>query len=164
MIAYLLLAIRDRWPRDQRHETIWIQQDNARTHILANDPEFQLAVANTGLDIRLMNQSPNSPDMNVLDLVFFASLQSLTYTTISNNMNELIANVKHEYESYDPRSLRNVFLTLQGCMIEVMKAGGGNKYKVPHMNKERLDTLVILPKSLNCERELYQSVMESLDA
>jgi hypothetical protein len=31
-----------------------------------------------------------------------------------------------------------VFLTLQGCFIEVMKLGGGNDYKIPHMNKERL--------------------------
>jgi hypothetical protein len=49
-------------------------------------------------------------------------------------------------------------------MIEVIKAGGGNKYKIPHMNKDGLDALGILPKSLNCDRELYQSVMESLDA
>jgi hypothetical protein len=112
MISYLLLAIRDRWPWDQRHQTIWTQQDNARTHIPVNDAEFARAVAHTRLDIRLMNQPPNSPDMNVLDLGLFASLQSLTYTTISNNMNDLIANVKNEYANYDPRSLRNVFLTL----------------------------------------------------
>jgi hypothetical protein len=49
-------------------------------------------------------------------------------------------------------------------MIEVIKAGGGNKYKIPHMNKDGLDALGTLPKSLNCDRELYQSVMESLDA
>jgi hypothetical protein len=79
-------------------------------------------------------------------------------------MNDLIANVKNEYANYDPRSLRNVFLTLQGCMIEVIKAGGENKYKIPHMNKDGLDALGILPKSLNYVRELYQSVMESLDA
>lgn len=163
LIAKVLPAIKARWPRDQRHKTIWIQQDNARTHIPVNDEEFALAVAQTGLDIRLINQPPNSPDMNVLDLGFFASLQSLTYTRISNNMNDLIANVQNEYENYEDKSLRNVFLTLQGCMLEVMMAGGGNKYKIPHMNKDRLEALGILPKSLTCDRQLYESVMESLD-
>jgi len=47
-------------------------------------------------------------------------------------------------------------------LIEVMKAGGGNKYKIPHMNKERLEALGLLPRSLNCDRQLYESVMESL--
>jgi len=55
MITKLLPAIRDRWPRDQCRQTIWIQQDNARTHISVNDEEFARAVAHLGLDIRLTN-------------------------------------------------------------------------------------------------------------
>lgn len=100
--------------------------------------------------------------MNVLDLGFFASLQSKTDTTTSRNLDELIANVENEFRNYDVNDLRNVFLTLQGCLIEVMKAGGENKYKIPHMNKERLEALGLLPRSLNCDRQLYESVMESL--
>jgi hypothetical protein len=100
--------------------------------------------------------------MNVLDLGFFASLQSKTDTTTSRNLDELIANVENEFQNYDVNDLRNVFLTLQGCLIEVMKAGGGNKYRIPHMNKERLEALGVLPRSLNCDRHLYESVMESL--
>lgn len=109
-----------------------------------------------------MNQPANSPDMNVLDLGFFASLQSLAYTTTSTNMDELIANVEKEYWEYDSSNLRNVFLTLQGCLIEIMKAGGGNKYKISHMNKERLEAMGILPKCINCDLQLIESVKESL--
>jgi hypothetical protein len=69
-------------------------------------------------------------------------------------MDDLIANVENEFQNYDPHDLRNVFLTLQGYLIEVMKAGGGNKYKIPHMNKERLEALGLLPRSLNCDRQL----------
>ena len=101
--------------------------------------------------------------MNCLDLGFFASLQSNTHATASRNLDELIANVENEFRNYyDVNDLRNVFLTLQGCLIEVMKAGGGNRYKIPHMNKERLEALGLLPRSLNCDRQLYESVMESL--
>ena len=74
MISKVILAIRRVWPREDAGKTIWIQQDNARTHVAPNDPVFLEAVAQTGLNIRIMNQPPNSPNMNVLDLGFFASL------------------------------------------------------------------------------------------
>jgi len=74
MIDKLIPAIQARWPREARHDTIWIQQDNAPSHVPVDDVVFVAAVARTGLDIRLMNQPPNSHDMNYLDLGFFASL------------------------------------------------------------------------------------------
>jgi hypothetical protein len=92
-----------------------------------NDEEFRTAVAHTGLDIRLINQPVNSPDLNVLDLGFFNSLQSLTYDTISRNLDDLIVNVENEFANYDPDTLNRVFLTLKGCLIEAMKDGGGNR-------------------------------------
>jgi len=164
MITKLLPAIKASWPREDAHEAIWIQQDNAPSHVPVDDAVFAAAVARTGLDIRLMNQPPNSPDMNCLDLGFFASLQSLTNRTTSRNMDELIQNVYIEYQNYNPILLNRVFLTLQTCMIQVMKDNGGNRYKIPHMNKDRLEALGMLPKSLNCDRQLYESVMESLNA
>jgi hypothetical protein len=163
LISKVLEAIRIRWPREDAGRMIYIQQDNARTHVPVDDEDFKIAAARTVFDIHLINQPPNSPDMNVLDLGFFASLQSKTDKTNSRNLDELIANVENEFRNYDVNDLRNVFLTLQGCLIEVMKAGGGNKYKIPHMNKERLEALGLLPRSLNCDRQLYESVMESLD-
>jgi hypothetical protein len=74
LIAKVLPAIKASWPASEAHKTIWIQQENARTHVPHDDPEFAIAGAETGLNIRLMNQPPNSPDMNCLDLGFFASL------------------------------------------------------------------------------------------
>jgi hypothetical protein len=56
---------------NDRHRTIWIQQDNATSHVPPNDVDFQVAVAQTSLDIKIMYQPSNSPDMNVLDLCFF---------------------------------------------------------------------------------------------
>jgi hypothetical protein len=162
MIAKVLPAIVERWPREDVGKTIWIQQDNAPSHVPIYDEQFAAAVAQTGLDIRLINQPSNSPDMNVLDLGVFASLQSLENGRTSRNMDELIENVQKEFDEYDPSTLNRVFLTLQGCLIEVMKDGGGNKYKIPHMCKDRLEALGMLPKSLNVDRQLYENVMESL--
>jgi hypothetical protein len=100
--------------------------------------------------------------MNVLDLGFFASLQSSAFGEISRNMDELIENVQTKFDEYDPSTLNRVFLTLQSCLIEVMKDGGGNRYKIPHINKDRLEALGVLPKSLSVDRELYEKVMKSL--
>jgi len=162
MIGKVLKAIVERWPREYAGKTIWIQQDNAPSHLPVDDEEFAAVVAQTGLDIRLVNQPANSPDLNVLDLGFFASLQSLTNERISRNLDELIENVQKEFDNYDPAALNRVFLTLQGCMIEVMKDGGGNRYKIPHLSKDRLDALDMLPNSLSCDRQLYEDVIASL--
>jgi hypothetical protein len=78
-------------------------------------------------------------------------------------MDELIQNVIKEYENYNPIVLNRVFLTLQGCMIEVMKDGGGNRYKIPHMSKERLEALVMLPEVLSCDSQLVQRAFELLN-
>jgi hypothetical protein len=99
LITKVLPAIVAKWPREARGETIWIQQDNTRTHIDPNDEAFCHAVHQTRLDIRIFNQPANSPDLNVLDLGFFASLQSKTYLMSSTNMDELIQNVQRERES-----------------------------------------------------------------
>ena len=112
LISKVLPAIKEKWPREDAHRTIWIQQDNARTHVPPNDEQFVAALLQTGLDIRLMNQPPNSPDMNCLDLGFFASLQSLTDETHCRNMDDIIANVLKKFDEYDSTLLRRVFLTL----------------------------------------------------
>jgi hypothetical protein len=112
LISKLLHAIVAKWPRQNRNRTIWIQRDNVRTHVPVDDEHFVVAATQIGLDIRLMNQPPNSPDVNCLDLGFFVSLQSLTYDTKCRNMDDLIANVLKKFDEYDSTLIRRVFLTL----------------------------------------------------
>lgn len=73
LIEKLLPDIKAKWPVEDRHNTIWIQQDNCRTHIPIDDPEFCATAQADGWDIRLMCQPANSSDCNVLDLGFFCS-------------------------------------------------------------------------------------------
>jgi len=70
-IDKVLPAIKEKWPREYAHETIYIQQDNAPCHVPLDDEEFCRATCDGGFDIRLTFQPPNSPDLNVLDLGFF---------------------------------------------------------------------------------------------
>jgi hypothetical protein len=75
----------------------------------ANDEDFAIAVAHSGLDIKLTNQPMNSLDLNVLDLEFFASLQSKINDTVSITLDDLITNVEKEFANYDPGTLNRVF-------------------------------------------------------
>ena len=164
LITKVIPAIRRVWPREDAGKTIWIQQDNARTHVAPNDPVFLEAVAKNGLDIRIMNQPPNSPDMNVLDLGFFASLQAKTYLKNARTIDDIVQNTLKEYEDYDTELVDKVFFTLQGCFIEVMKDGGGNGYKIPHLSKDHLERFSMLPRSLNCDMDLYLSALQLLNS
>jgi hypothetical protein len=112
MINKVLDAIVRRRPQELRGQTIYIQQDNAPSHVPVNNEKFKTAVAHTGLDIQLINQPVNSPYLNVLGLGFFNSLQSQTYDRISRNLDDLIVNVENEFPNYDADTLNRVFLTL----------------------------------------------------
>jgi len=70
LIEKVIPAIKAKWPREDLNHPIFIQQDNARTHIQPVDEEFCRVATQNGFDIRLTSQPPNSPDLNVLDLVF----------------------------------------------------------------------------------------------
>ncbi|MCP4504234.1 MAG: hypothetical protein GY822_30295 [Deltaproteobacteria bacterium] len=88
LIGKVLPAIVEKWPESMRYHPLQIQQDNARPHIAANDKDWVDAVAATGMDVQLVNQPPNSPDLNVLDLGLFSAIQARQYKKIpSASMN-----------------------------------------------------------------------------
>ena len=81
LISYVLPTIIDKFPSmyvfgEGRREVI-IQQDGAGSHIRENDAEFKEACEELGVSVCLMTQPAQSPDLNINDLAFFASLASL---------------------------------------------------------------------------------------
>ncbi|XP_031112047.1 uncharacterized protein LOC116016020 [Ipomoea triloba] len=161
LIDYVLPAIRAKCPPSSS-KTIYIQQDNARPHISMNDVEFLEAAKKDGFDIHLTCQPPNSPDMNVLDLGFFRALQSLQHQEAPRNVDELVVATHKAFNEISVESLSNVFLTLQLCMVEVMKKYGGNNYKLPHINKQRLAREGLLPTTISCDPEVLVEAISSL--
>ncbi|KAJ0043477.1 hypothetical protein Pint_17966 [Pistacia integerrima] len=123
-----------------------MQQDNAKPHISLDDEYFQSNATKDSFDIRLICQPLNSPDMNVLDLGFFNAIQGLQYQKAPNFVDVLIEAVQKSFDEYPPTKLNHTFLTLQSCMISILKAGGSNKYKAPHMKKHRLEGQNCLPR------------------
>ncbi|KAM3283351.1 hypothetical protein P3S67_026996 [Capsicum chacoense] len=154
LIEKVLPAIRAKWPASDSNNPIFLQQDNARPHIGNNDLEFIEAARQDGFDIRLCFQPSNSPDLNVLDLGFFRAIQSLQYQKAPKNVDELVEAVERSFDEMKAKQLNHVFLTLQSCMIEVMKDSGGNNYKVPHLNKNGLEREENLPLQLHCDIDI----------
>jgi fructose 1,6-bisphosphatase len=70
LVKYVLPAIKNKWPLSDRWSTIYIQQDNAKTHVTCDDPVVVVKAAKGNWDISMVFQPPNSPDMNILDLGF----------------------------------------------------------------------------------------------
>ncbi|XP_057540736.1 uncharacterized protein LOC130818589 [Amaranthus tricolor] len=141
---------------------IWIQQDNAKPHILINDHAFNEEAKKDGFNIRLVCQPASSPDMNILDLGLFSALQSIQFKSFSKDLNDLIKAVNDAYDTFEPKLLNYTWIQYQLCMIEVLKAKGGNNYKNPHIGKKRLDRLGMLPRQLEIPQELIDAARQFL--
>jgi hypothetical protein len=93
LVKKIIPAIREKWPPEDVHSPIYIQQDNAPSHVNPDDIIFCEAAKKDGFDIRLMLQPANSPDLNICDLGFFNSIQSIQYKTSSKSTEELVSAV-----------------------------------------------------------------------
>ncbi|KAK9727222.1 hypothetical protein RND81_05G266600 [Saponaria officinalis] len=161
LINKIIPAIKAKWPANAC-KTIYIQQDNATPHISNKDPDFRVAADSDGFNIKLMFQPPNSPDLNINDLGFFRSIQSLQNEEPANNTEELVAAVEKVYEMHLPSKLNDNFLTLQSVMIEILKCKGHNNFKIPHMRKGVLQREGRLPKDLTVEENLVNECLTYL--
>ena len=76
------------------NKTIFIQQDNAPSHLKVDDPIFCEAAKQEGFDIRLICQPPNSLDFNILDLGFFRAIQAIQYKKDAKTIKDLVSTVQ----------------------------------------------------------------------
>ncbi|GJN24769.1 hypothetical protein PR202_gb12531 [Eleusine coracana subsp. coracana] len=90
MIENVLLAIKAKWHREDMDKPIYIVQDNAPSHVHVDDPAFCEAAQQGGWDIRLKCQPSNSPDLNILDLGFFRTIQAIQYKKSAKKVEELV--------------------------------------------------------------------------
>jgi hypothetical protein len=165
LIDNVLPAIRSKWPRNwagKSGNTIKVQMDNAKTHSVDTKPDLLNEMEKDGFDIKIKFQPPNSPDMNVLDLGFFNSIQALQHQIPQRTMDDLIAATIKAFVDLENNKLNNIFLTLQQCMVETINKGGGIDYKVPHMGKSGLTMRGMLPETISCPDEVVMNGIECL--
>ncbi|XP_021770435.1 uncharacterized protein LOC110734578 [Chenopodium quinoa] len=137
-------AIISKWPESLAKNVV-IQWDNARPHQVPKDAEFMTTTTAHGFNIQFVYQPAQSPDFNVLDLGLFRSMQSLQYQSFPSNLDELVTKVMDSYGTFNPQVNKYIWLTLQKCMIKILKAEGGNK------NGKETDVMW----SLNPSKDLY---------
>ncbi|KAG3254306.1 hypothetical protein PI124_g1166 [Phytophthora idaei] len=101
-------AIREKWP-GRKSRTIKVQQDTAGSHVQDNNTALVNAGQEYGWDIQMVSQPPRSPDLNVLDLGFFHSIQSLQHPTPMFDTDGLIAAVETAFGSVSYRTLDKCF-------------------------------------------------------
>ena len=121
-ISGVLPAIRSKWPANGVRD-IWIQQDNARPHILTTDHAFNEAATQDGFNIRLVCQPASSSDMNILDLSLCNALQSIQFREFPRDLPTLINAVTDAYDTFNPKLLNYSWIQYQLCMLEVLKVG-----------------------------------------
>ncbi|XP_057803512.1 uncharacterized protein LOC131018825 [Salvia miltiorrhiza] len=127
-----------------------------------SDPNFRAAVTAHGFDIRIVQQPPNSSDTNVNDLGWFRAIQSIQTEHACYNCDDLVKAVEKSYAQLSPHTLNKVFLSLQSCMVEIMKQRGHNAYKIPHMGKDALMRENQLPRDLEVSIHLVEECITYL--
>ena len=127
------------------------------------NPDVSAAGKNEGWNIVLKCQPPNSPDLNVLDLGYFASIQSIQYQCSPANIDELIQCVEEAYWSQPTVTTEKIFLSYQMAMESIMEVNGSNNYKLQHMSKDKLlRSDGGLPQVLPCSEEAVNAALEML--
>ena len=76
------------------------------------DVEFHNEVETLDLNVQLVCQPPNSPDMNILDLGYFNDIQSLQHQAAPRNIDELVSAVHQSVDGLHWSKLNDIFLTL----------------------------------------------------
>ena len=144
LIEKVLPAIKEKWPRgswSRNNVIIRVQQDGALSHIAPADEEFVRALERMEMTYKLLlyTQPPNSPECNINDLGFFRALQSHYERSSPRDEKELIDCVLKAYDEYDLKKINLIYLSLMGVYNQIIDANGGNKFKLPHLGKQRLE-------------------------
>ncbi|KAH9111639.1 hypothetical protein AeMF1_013871 [Aphanomyces euteiches] len=135
------------------NKRVVLQHDNATPHGSITEAELD-AASTDGWKFVLRQQPPNSPDLNVLDLGFFASIQSLQYKSVSRSVDDVISSTLAAFDELSYEKLENVFLTFQAVMRLVLEHGGDNNFALPHLKKAALRRVGALMANVSCPGEL----------
>jgi enolase len=78
------------------------------------------------------------------------------------NVYDLVSVVVKSFEACPSEKSNHIFLSLQLCMLEIMKSRGSQNYKVQHMNKKTIEREGELLEQIKCDFALLQEVEDYL--
>ncbi|ETV96843.1 hypothetical protein H310_10130 [Aphanomyces invadans] len=147
VINKVIPVIKVSFPSASKH--VLLQHDNALPYGSITDAVLE-GVSTDGWSFKIRKQPPNSPDLNVLDLGFFASIQSLQYKKMSRTVDDVVRNTMEAYGELKYDKLEAVFLTFQAVMRMVLEHGGDNHFALPHLKKAALKRAGLLMSNVSC--------------
>ncbi|RHZ08023.1 hypothetical protein DYB31_006442, partial [Aphanomyces astaci] len=145
VITRVVPAIKAKFP--SVNKKVVLQHDNATPHGAITDA-ILACVSTDGWTFVVQRQPPNSPDLNVLDLGYFASIQSLQNKVVSHSIDDVIQST---LEAISSEKLENVFHTFQAVMRLV---NGSNHFPLPHLKKDAKRCAGTLSANLSCPASL----------
>ncbi|XP_057803452.1 uncharacterized protein LOC131018765 [Salvia miltiorrhiza] len=92
----------------------------------------------------------------------YMAIQSLQTESMSTNVDGLVNVVINSLNELSPTTLNKVFLSLQSCMVEILKVKGRNRYKIPHLGKDALIRQDMLPLNLQVPSEFVRECISYL--
>ena len=109
MVEKVFPAVRSAMRHAKR--TTVLQVDSAKVHFKRSiRADIDRELNRDGFAIKLEQQPFNSPDLNVLDLGFFHSLQrKVAKIKHGGNLVDIVENIRMAFESYPPTTLENVW-------------------------------------------------------
>ncbi|ETV73533.1 hypothetical protein H257_11658 [Aphanomyces astaci] len=135
LLTKVLPAIKSKWvwPEDEAPTDVYVQQDNARPHVSVSDAGGHRFIGGqcNGWAIKIINQPPKSPDLNIFDLGFFNAIQSLQQTNECKTVEDLIRVVRCWFVELRAATLAMTFGTLQRVVKACVEAGESNVFKIP---------------------------------
>ncbi|KAF0716854.1 hypothetical protein AaE_010983, partial [Aphanomyces astaci] len=124
-------------------------QDNTTPHRSITDAVLE-SVSTDGWTFVMRIQTPNSPDLNVLDLGLFPFIQSLQLKKVSRTVDEVIRYTLAAFDELSYEKLESVFLTFQVVMRLVLQHAGDNNYALRHLKKAALRRAGLLMSNVSC--------------
>ena len=144
---------------------IWIQQDGAKPHTkkgTVRDLEkagssHRSVQAENRWTVKIYTQPPSSPDLNVNDLGFFASLKSEcrdmeTYVLERDRMMDM---VMIKFQEYCSKKLERIWACLFNNFRSIMKVRGKNDYRQAHNDGRKRQNRGESPIDLTVDMDDY---------
>jgi hypothetical protein len=67
--------------------------------------------------------------------------------------------VQRTYQEYPPDKINRIWVTLMSIFNCISENHGNNDYKIPHMNKEKMERDGTLPRELQLSQEAYHCIL-----
>ena len=123
---------------------------------------FEIAGMGHGWLVELVTQPAQSPDLNINDLGFFASLKSRVWGMNASTVDELVQTIFDQYEEYDGDTLERVWQSLFKVYNQTLRKLGDNDFSVEHTGVRKRQREGTLERVVKYDVEAFKTAWDYL--